>query len=56
MFVPVDDVDALAEAMKQMMHTTFDAQRLHQQVVELASPLVVGRSLEQIFTEVRASH
>lgn len=56
MFVPVDDVDALSEAMKQMMHTTFDTQRLHQQVVELASPLVVGRSLEQIFTEVRASH
>lgn len=53
-FVPVDDVDALADAMKQMMHASFDPQRLHQQVVELASPQVIGKRLEQLFTEICA--
>ena len=48
-FVPIDDVDALAKAMQQMMNATFDGQRLHQQVVEMASPTVIGRQLEQLF-------
>ncbi len=54
--VPIDDTDALAAAMQQVMQTSFDGPRLHQQVVELASPEVMGKRLEAIFIEICASH
>ena len=54
--VPVDDAEALASAMKQMMQMKdFDGRQLSEQVRALASPQVVGMQLQTIFGEVLAS-
>lgn len=55
--VPIDDVDALAQAMEHVMATPrIDGEKLSKQVKALASPQVVGKRLETIFYEVIASH
>lgn len=53
--VPIDDAEALAAAMQRVMEIPVDAQLLHQQVAELASPQVIGKRLEAIFTEILSS-
>ena len=54
--VPVDDAEALASAMKQVMEMKdFDGRQLSEQVRALASPQVVGMQLQTIFGEALAS-
>ena len=54
--VPVDDAEALASAMKQVMEMKdFDGRQLSEQVRTLASPQVVGMRLQTIFGEALAS-
>lgn len=53
--VPVDDSGALAAAMQQVMQHSVDGNRLHQQVIELASPSIIGKRLENLFTEILSS-
>ncbi len=55
--VPVDNARALAEAMKGLMLTDHpDGQCLSEKVKALASPEVVGRSLEKLFNGIVVSH
>lgn len=49
--VPVDDVDALAQAMDAMVDKAVDGRKLSEQVRALASVEVVGRQLERVLTE-----
>lgn len=49
--VPIDDVQALVQAMKQMM-TTSPSIQLSEKVRAMASPEVVGRQLESIFKDL----
>ena len=54
--VPVDDVKALAEAMKSVMaQNSFDGKGVSEKVRELASPEVIGRQLSALFTDILAS-
>ena len=54
--VPVDDVDALAKAMKSVMEqSSFDGKGVSEKVRELASPEVIGRQLSALFTDILAS-
>ena len=54
--VPVDDAEALASAMKQVMEMKdFDGRQLSEQIRALVSPQVVGMQLQTIFGEVLAS-
>lgn len=51
--VPIDDAAALAEAMKRVMSSpSVDGRTLSSKVAALASPEVVGRQLEAVFSEV----
>ena len=55
--VPIDDAEALSQAMAQMMAgPTADGKNLSEQVRALASPQVVGKRLQTIFSEALASH
>lgn len=56
--VPVDDAVALSEAMKTMAtnQAPIDGHKISGRVIQLASPEVVGRRLEAIFSEIAASH
>ena len=49
--VPVDNADALADAMKHVAETPIDGQQISQQVAQLASARVVGERLEKVFKE-----
>ena len=55
--VPIDDVRALADAMATMARRSnlADGRKISEQVRQLASPEVVGRRLEAIFSEIVAS-
>ena len=54
--VPVEDVDALAKAMKERMEdTTENGEELSDKIRQLASPEVVGKRLEQLFSEIISS-
>ena len=54
--VPIDDVKALSEAMSDVMNNVpVDGQWLSQEVERMASPEVVGRKLEKLFSELVAS-
>ena len=54
--VPVDDAAALAEAMLNLSkEPPVDGRQLSEQVRQIASPEVVGKQLEQIFSDVLAS-
>jgi glycosyltransferase involved in cell wall biosynthesis len=50
--VPIDDADALAEAMEKIMDQDYDGVKLSEQIMSLASPQIVGKQLEQLFTEI----
>ena len=52
--VPVDNADALADAMKHVAETPIDGQQISQQVAQLASARVVGERLEKVFKEAIA--
>lgn len=53
--VPVDDVDALAKAMRQMVeHYDFDGKAVSEAVSRLASPAVIGQKLTALFSELLA--
>jgi len=55
--VPIDDAEALSRVMAQMMaEPTADGKKLSEQVRALASPQVVGKRLQTIFSEALASH
>ena len=55
--VPIDDAEALSRAMAQMMAEPMaDGKKLSEQVRALASPQVVGKRLQTIFSEALASH
>ena len=54
--VPIDDVRALAEAMSDVTNNSpVDGQWLSQDVKRMASPEVIGRKLEQLFSGLVAS-
>lgn len=54
--VPVEDVDALAKAMKERMEdTTVNGEELSDKIRQMASPEVVGKRLEQLFSEIISS-
>ena len=54
--VPIDDVEALASGMRQVVkQPVIDGKLLSVEISRLASPTVVGRQLEQVFSEVLAS-
>lgn len=54
--VPIDDVRALAEAMSDVTNNSpVDGQWLSQVVKRMASPEVIGRKLEQLFSGLVAS-
>lgn len=51
--VPIDDADALAEAMKQaILEPQTDGQKLSERVRQMASPEVVGKKLSDLFVEL----
>lgn len=51
--VPMDDAEAMAAAMKQVMKKPFnDGLRLSEQVKAMASPKVVGEKLEMLFRNI----
>ena len=52
--VPVDNADALSDAMKHVAETPIDGQQISQQVAQLASARVVGERLEKVFKEAIA--
>ena len=52
--VPVDNADALADAMKHVAETPIDGQQISQQVAQLASARIVGERLEKVFKEAIA--
>lgn len=58
MIVPVDDAPALAAAMMRLAEgeEVVDGRSLSEKVRALASPEVVGRQLDAIFSEIVASH
>ena len=54
--VPVDDVQALSEAMRRVMEQKdFDRVAVSEAVRQLASPEVIGRQLTTLFNELLAS-
>lgn len=54
--VPIDDVKALSEAMSDLTNNSpVDGQWLSQEVKRMASPEVIGRKLEQLFSGLVAS-
>lgn len=48
---PIGDAEALAQAMQQVMHRQWSPTAMRQDVERLASPLVVGRQLTELFTK-----
>ena len=53
--VPIGDADALASAMSEITDKIIDGRQLSEQVAKIASPEVVGRKLEKIFSEIVSS-
>ena len=54
--VPVDEIGALAEAMKSVLYqTSFDGKAVSERVRLLASPEVIGRRLSALFSDILAS-
>ena len=53
--VPVDDVRALSEAMKQVMERPIDGKKLSREVHQLASPEIVGQRLTTLFNDLLIS-
>ena len=54
--VPVDDVQALSEAMRTVsMYESFDGQTVSEKVRQMASPEVIGQKLVALFNDILAS-
>jgi hypothetical protein len=54
--VPIGNATALAEAMRKVsQQQDFDGEAVSRKIAEMASPQVVGRKLEQLFSEIVAS-
>ena len=52
--VPIDDADAMAQKMLEVMSSTdFDGKRLSEQIYMMASPEVVGKKLETLFLQFK---
>ena len=47
-YVPVDDVDALRDAMAEMLRRQYDSQVLSAQVSASSSPEVIGKKIEAV--------
>ena len=47
-----DDVQALSNAMRQMLETEIDGQQLSDSVRQIASPEVIGKRLSDLFVEL----
>lgn len=54
--VPIGDAESLFRALQSIMTMNTDGQHLSAQVSQLASPDVVGKKLEGIFSEVLSSY
>ncbi len=54
-YVPINDVDALAKAMRETMSRKFDGQALSSQVAAFASPEMIGKKIESVFNKILAS-
>lgn len=52
--VPIDDIDALSAAMRQVMELDADGKAISEAIWHLASPEVVGRKLERLFSDIIA--
>jgi len=52
--VPIDDMDALSAAMRQVMELDADGKAISESIWHLASPEVVGRKLERLFSDIIA--
>lgn len=52
--VPIDDMDALSAAMRQVMELDADGKAISEAIWHLASPEVVGRKLERLFSDIIA--
>jgi glycosyltransferase involved in cell wall biosynthesis len=52
--VPMDDIDALSAAMRQVMELDADGKAISESIWHLASPEVVGRKLERLFSDIIA--
>ena len=54
--VPVDDVEAMAGAMKSVsQQTSFNGKAVSERVSQMASPEVIGQQLSALFTDILAS-
>lgn len=53
--VPIDDTQALTDAMRQVMQRDVDGRTFSEAVAQMASPQVIGRELTDIFKKVIAS-
>ena len=54
--VPIDDAEALSEAMGRVMtQTDFDGRKVSEAVSQVASPAVIGEKLTKLFNGLRAS-
>ena len=55
MIVPIDDTEALSEAMGKVMdQTDFDGRKVSEAVSQVASPAVIGEKLTELFNGLRA--
>lgn len=53
--VPTDDEEALVVAMQQMMERNIDGKGISETIRLLASPEVIGKKLEKLFSDIIAS-
>ena len=54
--MPIDDVEALAEAMKNVMiFPADDGSKLSESARQIASPETIARQIEKLFSEILAS-
>ena len=52
-YVPIDDAEALAAAMKQVIEADdFDGRKVSESVSKIASPSVIAKQLEQLFSDI----
>ncbi len=53
--VPTDDVEALTVAMQQVMKQTYDGKAISEAISLFSSPEVIGKKLENLFSDIIAS-
>lgn len=54
-YVSINDVGALVNAMRETMRHQYDSQALSAQVATFASPEVIGKKIESVFSDILAS-